>query len=827
MATEEAELWEQIQFILTDGATRELEGQELVDFVNSEFERNELKANMGIVSDGYVVTYGIYSRKLALLKNDLKVETIYGAVEGTEEDWEYEVREDGTLKIINYKKPKEGEIKIPNIINGLLVRELGNGIFEYSEITSVKIPDCIEIIGNSTFSNCENLNCKIEFPSSLKEIGDYGFYGCGKITGDLNVIVNQKIQMGKNVFGGCKGMTGDIQVLMSTLGEEVDVIDEGQFSGFSGVTGTLIIPSRITEIKKNAFYGCSGLEGLEFENEEGLESKLVTIGDYAFYNCNSLKNIITMPKDLTTIGNYAFSDCTKIAGLELNDKLTSIGEYAFNNTSGLKGTVTIPCGVTEISQYCFYQSGLEYLVCNVIADEILNICTFAFGGSSNLLSASFNADSINLSNVTVNLGVGAFYDCRKLQSVINDQLIRNVEMGGFQRTSLVDCKFSNVKTIGGWAFEGCTSLQFLPTSKSLNFIGDYAFGGCISIEQNVIAYLKSNNVNVVGNNAFSGCSNLFGEVVGDYTSTFGRQISFGANPFDGTRVTRACVIDFDGKMTIADSEYSGATSLKDKDGNDVTEITIPETIKSIGNSAFSGCTSLTKVVINAPLTMLGTGVFGGCTNLKEVTLPDTLTLFSYSLFSGCSSLNTLNFPSSLEKIDTYALSGTNVSTLDLTHVKYLANQFGSCLSGYKKVIWGDSLISIADGAFWGVTFDCNVQIPGSVTFIGTGAFQETRLTSVEFLCDLSTIPNALFNSSSVQEVTFTHNVTSIGNGSFQNCSKLISIVMPETVGWSSVTNIGDNAFNGCSLWKETIELGNCTWNKENSFFNCPVNINKK
>ena len=51
--------------------------------------------------------------------------------------------------------------------------------------------------------------------------------------------------------------------------------------------------------------------------------------------------------------------------------------------------------------------------------------------------------------------------------------------------------------------------------------------------------------------------------------------------------------------------------------------------------------------------------------------------------------------------------------------------------------------------------------------------------------------------------------------------------MPETVGWSSVTEIGDNAFNGCSNWKETIELGNCTWNKENSFFNCPVNINKK
>ena len=85
----------------------------------------------------------------------------------------------------------------------------------------------------------------------------------------------------------------------------------------------------------------------------------------------------------------------------------------------------------------------------------------------------------------------------------------------------------------------------------------------------------------------------------------------------------------------------------------------------------------------------------------------------------------------------------------------------------------------------------------------------------------------MFSGSTVQKVTFTHNITKIGANAFQNCSKLTSIVMPENVGWSSVTSIGDNAFNGCSLWKETIELGECTWNKENSFFGCPVNIKKK
>ena len=186
----------------------------------------------------------------------------------------------------------------------------------------------------------------------------------------------------------------------------------------------------------------------------------------------------------------------------------------------------------------------------------------------------------------------------------------------------------------------------------------------------------------------------------------------------------------------------------------------------------------------------------------------------------------MNFPKSLNIIEFWGLSGTSINTLDLTNVTSVGAQ---CFTGchFKNVIWGDSLTAIYDRAFWSVTFDEKVIIPSSVNFIDVQSFLGSNMTECEFLCNLAVIPDQLFMDSTVKKVTFTHNVTKIGKSAFQNCSTLTSIIMPESVGWSSVTEIGDNAFNGCSNWKETIELGNCSWNKENSFFNCPVNINKK
>ena len=250
---EEAELWENVQMVLVEGMGQDLDREKYVEEVNKKFESQGLKAKIGLRADGYAVTYGKYSRKVALLNDDLQILGEIVAVEGSSKLWASEAKEDGTLRLTEYKGEREGEIQIPNIIDGQFVTEIGIGLFMSSDITSVNIPEGIEIIGKEAFYNCENLNCTIIFPSSLKAIRDSAFYGCIGIVGNLNSIVEQGITTGKNVFAKCGKMTGDINVLIKTLGDEVTKIEENQFSGFSGVTGKLTIPARITSIEANAF----------------------------------------------------------------------------------------------------------------------------------------------------------------------------------------------------------------------------------------------------------------------------------------------------------------------------------------------------------------------------------------------------------------------------------------------------------------------------------------------------------------------------------------------------------------------------------------------
>ncbi len=414
MATEEAELWEQIQFILVDGVGRDLEGQELVDFVNDEFEKNNLKAIMGIREDGYEVTYGIYSRKLALLKNDISVQTVYAAVEGQDSDWEYIVLENGTLKLTGYKHDKVGNIQIPNVIKGVLVTEIGN-IFSSSSIESVSIPEGIEIIDNEAFSTCLMLSCEIKFPSSLKQIGDFAFYDCKEMRGNLNEIVKQNIRMGKNVFGRCSKLTGDIQVLIDTLDLGTNIIEEGQFSGFSGVTGRLIIPARISEIRDNAFYGCSKIESIEFEND----SQLKSIGSAAFSQCKSANNLLEIPEKVKTIAANAFEHCEKLSGLTLNNNLKSIGRRAFSECYELSGTLNIPNTINQIEEYTFYETNLENV--NFLYDNTVNslyVGSSAFSSCKNLKNLKFMCST--------DIGMAAFWSCDSLLSVNGDNFINSI-----------------------------------------------------------------------------------------------------------------------------------------------------------------------------------------------------------------------------------------------------------------------------------------------------------------------------------------------------------------------------------------------------------------
>ena len=197
--------------------------------------------------------------------------------------------------------------------------------------------------------------------------------------------------------------------------------------------------------------------------------------------------------------------------------------------------------------------------------------------------------------------------------------------------------------------------------------------------------------------------------------------------------------------------------LNDKE---IKDLVIPSSIRSIGGSAFYGCSGLTSVTIPNSVTTIGNSAFDNCSGLTTVTIPNSVTSIGNSAFNNCSGLTSIDIPNSVTTIGSSAFW---------------------CCSALTSVTIPNSVTTIGNAAFYGCSSLTSVTIPNSVTSIGVGAFDGcSGLTSVS-------IPNS---------------VTTIGDSAFKNCRSLTSVTIP-----NSVTSIGYAAFYGCS-GMTTVTIGN-------------------
>ena len=248
------------------------------------------------------------------------------------------------------------------------------------------------------------------------------------------------------------------------------------------------------------------------------------------------------------------------------------------------------------------------------------------------------------------------------------------------------------------------------------------------------------------------------------------------------------VIISDGVTSIGDWAFTGCSSL--------TSVTIPDSVTSIGFEAFSGCSSLTSVTIPDSVTSIGCAAFSDCSSLTSVTIPNSVTSISDSMFSGCSSLPSVTIPDSVTSIGSnmfsYCYSLTSVTIPNsVTSIDSLA--FRNC-SSLTSVIIPDSVMYIFNNAFWDCYSLTSVTIPDSVIYIGSEAFNGCRsLTSVTIPDSVTSIGDEVFvTCSSLTSVTIPNSVTSISDSMFSGCSSLPSVTIPD-----SVKSIGISAFWFC------------------------------
>lgn len=309
------------------------------------------------------------------------------------------------------------------------------------------------------------------------------------------------------------------------------------------------------------------------------------------------------------------------------------------------------------------------------------------------------------------------------------------------------------------AFKKCTFLTSITIPASVKSIWSDAFYECDNLK--TIFYIGD----VASWCKISGLSNIMSN---------NRTLYIGGKKVEGDLVIP------DSVTSIGSSAFKGCTGL--------TSIVIPDSVTSIGDNAFYGCSGLTNVTIGNSVTSIGAGAFEGCTGLTSVIIPDSITSISGDAFRGCTGLTSVTIPDSVTRIGDSAFKGCRkLQDIYITDIAAWCNISGlnnlmSYSSSNKNLYLNNKLVT-------------SLIIPNNVTSIGAGAFEGcTGLTSVTIGNRVTSIGGyAFLGCTGLTSVTIPDSVTDIGIQAFEDCTGLTSVTIPD-----SVTSIGMHAFQGCS-----------------------------
>ena len=261
---------------------------------------------------------------------------------------------------------------------------------------------------------------------------------------------------------------------------------------------------------------------------------------------------------------------------------------------------------------------------------------------------------------------------------------------------------NSVTSIGGNAFEGCSGLTELILPNSVTSIGNAAFFGCSCLTELILP----NSVTSIGNYAFSDCSGL--EKI---------TVDRGNKRYDSWGNCNSII-------------ETGTNTLIVGCKNSV----IPNSVRSIGDCAFYGCSGLTKLTLPNSVRSIGDGAFSGCSGLTELTLPNSVMSIGDCAFYGCSGLTELILPNSVRSIGDIAFtycSGLEKITVESGNSCYdsrdncnsiIDTEFNTLIVGCKNSVIPNSVTSIGYYAFYGCSGLTELTLPDSVASIGDGAF---------------------------------------------------------------------------------------------------------
>ncbi len=505
---------------------------------------------------------------------------------------------------------------------------------------------------NPVFANCNSLT-SLHIGENVETIPEYAFYGCSGLSGSL-VIPNSVTTIGRSAFRECTGYDWTLMLGNSlkhiganafmqcnftgelTIPNTVEFIGTGAFMDCHGFTGTLTIGTGVTKMGPSAFRRCTGITSIHYN----AVNWQLDFNNYEEYDGDGYYGT-------SFISHPVFNECENLSTIVIGEQVENIPPCAFMKCTSVTGELTIPASVTSVGQFAFGQMGISTVNFNATNCTDFPEWQSRWDDDGNYYEGS------------------AFLQCSNLTNVNFGSNVRRIPANVFVNCSTLSGELAiptSVTEIGYAAFHNCIALSgalFIP--YAVVSIGNWAFAGCTGLEGSLAI---PESVASIGNYAFSRCTGLSGDL------TIGSSVEFiGEYAFDNTGFT---TLNFNAVNCQELGYYfpgdhyedwrpafhnfplttlnfgEGVENIPFRAFRDITTLTgiltLPNSLKSIGDQAFYNCYGLESVVMGNSVENIGAEAFRNCGGLRgELILPETLLSVGNYAFASCDELTTINY----------------------------------------------------------------------------------------------------------------------------------------------------------------------------------------
>ena len=564
------------------------------------------------------------------------------------------------------------------------VKEIGDKAFYWTAIESVTVPLTVTDLGRGVFKQCMSLK-SAEIKSRIKELPDETFFYCSNLT---SVTLPETLEIiGEAALAHCDNLT------FSGISPNLDNVKKIGYSAFAydSALTEISLPSveTIDDLTGDrgswAFLDCTGLTKVDIP-------KVRTVGSLAFEGCSALRTV-RIGSDVEVIGDGAFTKCTGLETVSINRKQKNTtldpAKWSITDTTGADNSAKVvqwhkdftmsffdSDGTTKLGTVRFDEGDDITLISPVKEGYTLDgwytdaATTEFYAGGNEVISsiespgevgtdvrryAKWIKGSFTFTPVKDSDGnlTGYCVKCSRAQHKAGEKITIPSTYRGVKVIEVADSAFLECRNL--------TEIDFEEPSN-IRRIGDQAFGLCTGL----VKFTFPESVEELGINMFYGCSGLNTVV---FPLSF-KPTELPKGMFTGT--SSLASVSIPGSIKVIGNEAFVSSGL--------TTISIPDSVETIGEQAFAGCTKLTSVEFdrdNNSIRTIGDYAFME-SGLRSFTVPAKVTEIGKGVFEGCSGLESVGIPSGVTKIGEASFKQTGLKSVDIP----------------------DTVVSIGDQAFY-------------------------------------------------------------------------------------------------------------------------------